>query len=258
QGVAVDYRRLRVKTDRSNFTLNPTSCEPEAVNATVRSASGASARPSDRFQAVECAALGFKPKLDLALKGKMGRLGHPALHAVLSARPGDANLKAASVALPHSVFLDQAHIGTVCTRVQFAADACPARSVYGHAKAVTPLLDKPLTGPVYLRSSNHKLPDLVMALQGPNGLEIENAARIDSVRSGIRTSFEAIPDVPISKVVLDMKGGKKGLLVNSTDVCGRKLRATAAFDAQNGRVRDSKPVLRTRCGRGGKPPRGHR
>ena len=40
----------------------------------------------------------------------------------------------------------------------------PKGSIYGRVKAVTPLLDEPLTVPVYLRSSNHPLPDLVAAL----------------------------------------------------------------------------------------------
>jgi hypothetical protein len=137
--------------------------------------------------------------------------------------PGYANIARAVVALPHSEFLDQAHIRTVCTRVQFkklshnpprtpgrrrdtlhgaassesqivttirppcvlaplgpalasrttrgyetasAAKQCPKGSIYGQARAVTPLLDQPLEGPLYLRSSDNPLPDLVVALHG--------------------------------------------------------------------------------------------
>ena len=43
----------------------------------------------------------------------------------------------------------------------------------GHASAVTPLLDQPLEGPVYLRSSSHKLPDLVVDLQGQIDIELD-------------------------------------------------------------------------------------
>ena len=43
--------------------------------------------------------------------------------------------------------LDNAHIQGPCTRVQFAANACPAGSVIGTAKAETPLLDKPSKAP---------------------------------------------------------------------------------------------------------------
>ena len=90
--------------------------------------------------------------------------------------------RASSSACPARAFLDQAHIRTICTRVQFAADACPKGARYGYVRAWTPLLDEPLEGPVYLRSSNHKLPDLVFDLHGL--VDIEVAARIDSIRGG--------------------------------------------------------------------------
>jgi hypothetical protein len=51
--------------------------------------------------------------------------------------------------------------------VQYAANACPAGSVYGHVKVLTPLLGYPLEGNIYLRSSSHQLPDVVAALRGP-------------------------------------------------------------------------------------------
>ena len=118
--------------------------------------------------------------------------------------------------LPHTEFLEQAHIGTVCTRVQFKegkvpGEKCPAASIYGKAEAVTPLLDEPLKGPVYLRSSTHKLPDLVAALH--NGqVDVALDGRIDSVKNGrIRNTFETVPDAPVTKFVLEMQGGKEGL-----------------------------------------------
>ena len=119
-------------------------------------------------------------------------------------------------------------------------------AVAGHARAITPLLDQPLEGPVYLRSSTHKLPDLVMALHGQ--VDVDPAARIDSVNGGVRASFEAVPDAPLSKVVLSMAGGRKGLLQNSTDLCAATHRASALFDAQNAKVSDFRPALRVGCG----------
>src|SRR6185295_18801837 len=164
-------------------------------------------------------------------------------------RPGDANTRSVQVALPKSEFLDQSHIGTVCTRVQFAADQCPKASIYGTVTAQTPLLDSPLQGNVYLRSSEHELPDLVMDLRGPASLPIhlEAAARIDSVKGGIRTSFEFVPDAPITRVVLKMKGAKKGLLQNSRDICSRTFKAAAALSAHNGRTFEAQPEMQARC-----------
>jgi hypothetical protein len=142
--------------------------------------------------------------------------------------------------------------------VQFAANQCPAASIYGHVTAKTPLLEETLEGPVYLRSSSHNLPDLVFALHGI--VNVEAAGRIDSVKGGIRASFEEVPDVPISEVVIDMQGGNKGLIVNSKNLCAAKNRASLSFSAHNGKGFRASPVVEARCpqGRKGKGGRGVR
>jgi hypothetical protein len=247
EGVQLTYRRLHVVVDRPGFTLNPTDCSPQKVESTVSSTQGTLAHPSTRFQVTGCKRLKFKPKLSLALKGGTERSDYPALTATLKARKGDANIGRAQVGLPHSEFLAQEHIATICTRKQFAAGKCPKGSVYGYAEATTPLLAKPLKGPVYLRSSTHPLPDLVAALHGE--LDVNLLGRIDSHNGGIRTTFDSVPDAPVTKFVLRMKGGSKGLLVNSTDVCAHPGRAQADFTAQNGRVAQLRPRLEFKgCG----------
>jgi len=246
EGVPVLYRTVHADVNHDNFTIAPTNCKAMTVNSTVASVHGTVAHPSDRFQVGECAALRFKPRLALKLKGGTQRGDYPALTATLETHKNEANIRKISVALPHSEFLAQEHIKTICTRVQFAADECPKGSIYGYAKAVTPLLAEPLSGPVYLRSSSHKLPDLVAALHGQ--FDVNLSGRIDSVNGGLRTTFTSVPDAPVTKFVLKMKGGKKSLLVNSDDLCESAHRATVKMDGQNGKIHDSKPLLRTRCG----------
>ena len=260
EGIPLNVRDIRVIVDRPNFTLNPTNCEPMEVKATVFGSNGAVANVSNRFQVANCASLGFKPKLSLKLKGGTKRGGHPKLRAVLRTKQGpgsktpEANIAGAVVRLPRSAFLDQAHIGTICTRVQFAASACPSRSVYGHASVKTPLLDEVLSGPVYLRSSDHELPDLVIALKGPDSLplEVHLAGRVDSVKGSIRTSFESVPDAAVSQFTLDMFGGNKGLIINSRDLCVKPSRVKAKFTGQNGMIFESRPVLKADCKGGGR------
>jgi hypothetical protein len=247
EGVAIAYRHLHAVIDRPEFSLNPTDCSEMAVTAEATSTQGALAHPSARFQLDGCKALKFAPKLSLALKGGTRRADYPALTATLKARKGDANIAFTSVALPHSEFLAQEHFNTICTRKQFAADTCPKGSIYGKAKATSPLLDKPLSGPVYLRSSDHPLPDVVVKLDGQ--IEIDLVGRVDSVHGGIRATFESLPDAPVTKFVLQMKGGKKGLFINSTDICRGAHRATVKMKAQNGRVADLRPRLQSSgCG----------
>ena len=183
---------------------------------------------------------------------------------MLVARDGDANIGRAAVTLPRSLILDQSSISNVCTRVQFAAHDCPKNSVYGYAEAVTPLLDGPLKGPVYLRSSDNTLPDLVAALHGQ--VDVELAGRTDSVHGRIRNTFDLVPDVPVSKFVLTVRGGPNGLLVNSRNLCPGKghggkasgkrsrvpLRALARFKGQNGKQANMRPRLRTPCAKKGR------
>jgi hypothetical protein len=251
QGVPITYRAIHVDIDRPNFTLNPTGCGPKEIEASLSASNGQSANLSDGFQATNCAKLGFKPKLSIKLKGGTKRGSFPALKAVVTPRPGDANFAGAAVTLPHSAFLEQGHIRTICTRVQFKAgqgfgSQCPKESIYGKARAITPLLDQPFEGPVFLRSSNHNLPDLVVALSGP--INVELASRIDSVKGGIRSTFIDVPDAPVSKFILEMQGGQKGLIVNSRNLCAHKSRGDAVLEGQNGQVSETRPVVGAKCG----------
>jgi hypothetical protein len=254
-GTLLSIRSVDLKMDRPNFTLNPTSCEPFATSGNL---AGGGADPADPaafsafgvsapFQASDCGALGFKPKLFTKLIGgrkAMRRNGHPAFRATLVAREGDANIKRAALTLPHSQFLDQNHIGTICTRVQLAAADCPARSIYGYARAQSPLLDDEVAGPVYLVASDHELPDLLADLHGQVSVRLRGV--ISSAKERMKSVFYPVPDVPVSKFTINMKGGKKGLLVNSRNLCNRPNRSFLSFKAQNGKsLKVKKLPLRT-------------
>src|SRR5262249_40111900 len=107
------------------------------------------------------------------------------------------------------------------------------------------LFDKPLEGPVYLRSSSHQLPDLVADLNGQVNVVLDG--KNDSIHGGLRNTFEAVPDAPVSKFTLTLKGAKKGLLQNSTDICVGAHKANARFVAHNGKVVVLAPELQAKC-----------
>jgi hypothetical protein len=260
-GIPLDLRSIALDMSRNQFTLNPTSCERKEVKGEALSVLNQVAPLSNPFQVGECAKLGFKPKLALSVTGPTKRAGNPALRATLTypKKGAYANIAKAAVTLPHSEFLDNAHIKTICTRVQFAegqtpGERCPPGSVYGHARAITPLLDQPLEGPVYLRSSSHELPDLVAALNGQ--IQVVLDGTIDSVNGGIRNRFEVVPDALVTKFTLSMQGGKKGLLENSTSLCAKPNRATVKFTAQNGKIDNYRPVVTNSCKRKAKKGKG--
>jgi hypothetical protein len=252
-GALLDIRSVAVRLDRPRFSLNPTNCAPLAVSGTLHGganpldpAAFSSLPVSVPFQAEGCDKLDFKPKLYMRLFGGTRRAKSPKLRAILVARDGDANIGRAAVTLPKALYLEQSSLANVCTRVQFAAHECPKDSVYGHATAYTPLLDGPLKGPVYLRSSDNELPDMVAALHGQ--VDIELAGRIDSVKGRIRNTFDVVPDVPVDKFVLTVRGGKRrGLLVNSRNLCTHRYRVLARFRGQNGKHANMRPKLRAPC-----------
>ena len=240
-GVKLDIRTIDVHINRSQFMLNPTNCAGQRVSGVLN---GAGANPTNPasfssyavgvpFQATECGSLAFKPKLNTRLFGPTKRGKNPRIRAILTAREGDANVVRTALTLPRKVLLDQAHIKTVCTRVQLAANNCPKAAIYGNASATTPLLSEKLEGPVYLVSSNHKLPDLVADLRGQVNIQLYGV--ISSKRGGIKTVFNELPDVAVKKFTLNMNGGKKSLLVNSQNLCQGKLSSVLNIKGQNGK-----------------------
>ncbi len=250
EGVPVAYRTIHVLVDRPNFTLNPTSCQKKKIVATVTAANGATAEPSDGFQATNCEALHYTPELRLAFKGSTKRTGNPAVHAVLTQPAHQANTKAATVILPASEFIDNAHISDPCTRVQFNANACPKASILGHAEATTPIFDEPLKGPVYFRSNggDRELPDIVADLKGP--IHVTLVGYIDSVKGQVRTRFLHVPDAPVTKFKMNLFGGKRGLIENSEELCLKPRRVEIRLKAQNDRSRNTSPKIGLGCGKG--------
>jgi hypothetical protein len=248
-GIPLALRDVHVQIDRPEFILNPTNCEELSFAGSASSEEGATAPLSERFQIGGCRGLDFAPRLRMRLFGGTKRADYQRLRATLTAKEGHANIARAAVTLPRSGLLAQEHIKTVCTRVQFAADTCPKGSIDGRARAVTPLLDHPLTGPVYLRSSDNLLPDLVAVLRGPESqpIEIELVGRTDSFKGALRNTFDLVPDAPVSKFTLELFGGERSLIVNSENLCTGKHRATVRLKAQSGKRLTLRPVVRNSC-----------
>ena len=253
-GIPLDIRTLAIEVDRPGFVVNPTNCGAKEFSGTATSVLGTSSPLADAFQVANCEKLDFAPKLAIALKGGTERSQDPALRAVLTAPAGEANIAKVQVILPKSEFIDTTHIGNVCTRPQFAARKCPANSVLGTAKAYSPLIAKPLVGKVYLRSNGgeRELPDIVADLRGQ--FHVVLVGFVDSVKtkgseiSRVRNTFAKVPDVPVSKFELSLKGDKHGLLENSANLCEVPNRAQVLMKAQNGKSEKRALRIRTDCG----------
>lgn len=256
-GVKLDIRSIVLNMNRYQFMVNPTNCQAAATAGTLN---GGGSNPtnagnwssyavSSPFQATGCKGLGFKPEFHARISGPTTRAKNPQIRVVVKAKKGQANIARTALNLPHSLFLDQGHIKTVCTRVQLAAKECPQNSIYGHAEASSPLLKQKLKGPVYLVSSKHKLPDLLADLNGQINIQLDGV--ISSNHGGLKTVFNNTPDVPLKTLILNMRGGKKSLLQNSTNLCAGPQLAILNMKGQNGKVMKTNQLRLNVVGCGG-------
>ena len=236
-GIPLRLRRLAVTVDRPDFLVNPTNCDPLSIGAVVTSASGSQATVSSPFHASGCDKLAFSPKLAMKFTGgkshtKKGT--HPGLVATVTPVAGQANIKTTTATLPASITLDANNLPQLCAPADAQKRACPASSAVGSAKVTTPLVNGPLTGPVYLVSGGAGgLPSLMAALSGPININVH----ADSAFSGkhIQTKFTGLPDAPLSSFVLTINGGAKGILVATRSLCSKPNNQSAVEGAQNGR-----------------------
>lgn len=249
-GVPIRMRSIRVNLDRERFTINPTNCSALAIDSEGIGDQGSVADFSSYFNAVNCGALGFKPKMTIRQTGGADatqRADNPGLIFDLRTRSGDANIKRIAVTLPKSFAIDQSHLGNICSRAQLAAERCAGRHAIGRVTTTTPLLDAPLRGPVYAVSGFGKLPHVVFILAGQ--VTIMPQAESSSVHGGhLKTVVPVIPDAPIGHFHFDLFGGKAGYLVNTRDLCASAAMISVKYVGQSGRKLDQQVKTKTSCG----------
>lgn len=261
EGVPLPISKIDITVDREGFFLNPTGCDPRPVGATFTSEGGKTATSSYQTQATGCDRLPFDPTLYMIAgergKTNAGQTVHPPLTAIVTQKSGEAAISRARVLLPNILrpnvpFLNEP--GALCSDAQAQARTCPAKSLVGSARVITPVLPFELNGPVHIvQEIGSILPKLYVYLRG-GGFEVLLRAR--NRITGVRTenTFDFVPDVPQSYFELKIKGGEDGLLNNFYDLCDTPADSTrrqvdATFNGHNGSVRTTKFPLRVEgCG----------
>jgi hypothetical protein len=240
QGIPLDVRDVRVSVDKSDFIVNPTSCAVKRINGSIESVAGTRAAVSSRFQVGECANLRFKPKMVLRIgsKGNTSKGKSVPFSTTLTMPRGNANLRSVSVSLPPTINARLGVINRACTRAQFEAGKCDGARA-GTAVAKTPLLRDPLRGNAYFVRNGNPLPDLFITLRGQVDFDLIGKVTIPG-STRLKTTFDAIPDVPISSFTLKLVAGRQGPVGAAANLCsrrGRTAKAELEFEGQNGRER---------------------
>jgi hypothetical protein len=215
------------------FMSNPTSCATATTTIDAFAYDGAKGSGSASFTPTGCDKLRFAPKLSAVLDGA-AKGGRPALTTVVTQSAGEANARSVEVTLPLGVGAVPAILLRACPEATFAQGACAANSQIGSAKAETPAVAAPLSGPVLLvKPAAMPLPELVLDLHGPISLRLPVTVGF-APGNRLRSTLSGLPDTALSRFTLSLQGGKDGLLANGRDMCAGAPRVDAAFTAQSG------------------------
>ncbi len=248
-GIPLRLRSIQVNINRENFMINPTNCSPFTVSSEGVGDQGTVASFSSYFHVVNCSTLGFGPKMSITQLGghkATKRSQDPSLQIELKTRAGDANIKSVAVTLPKAFEIDQRHLGNLCSKSELASDRCAGRQAIGTATTNTPLLENPLSGPVYAVSGYGVLPHLAFLLGGQVMLTPE--AESSSVQGGrLRTVVPVVPDAPIGNFRFTLFGGAQGYLSNTQSLCSAPTVSTIEFSAQSGKTLTQQVKTKTAC-----------
>jgi len=245
-GVPIRMRSIQVNIDKPEFTINPTNCSPFTVDSQGIGDQGTITDFSSYFQAVNCTRLPFKPTMKVNLASKATkRSQNPALKFDLRTRRGDANIRSISVTLSKAFQIDQSHLGNICSEKELAEKDCAGRTRIGKASTTTPLLDEPLSGPVYAVSGSGGLPRLAFILDGQ--VKLLPRADTKTVKGKLKTTVPVVPDAPVGHFRLKVFGGKTGYLANTRNLCGTPPKIKIDFTGQNGKSRTQNVKVKTQC-----------
>jgi hypothetical protein len=256
-GIPFQVKTINVTINRPEFVFNPTSCEPMSVTGTLLSTQGMSAAVARHFQVTNCAALAFKPTFKVSTSGRTSRKDGASLNVKLTypktPQGTEANIARVKVELPKRLPSRLKTLQKACVAATFEANPanCPATSVVGHAKAITPILPVPLEGPAYFVShGGEAFPSLIVVLQG-YGITVDLVGTTFISKHGITSStFKTVPDVPVGSFELTLPEGPTSALAagGNRNLCEGKLEMPTEFVAQNGAtIHQSTTIKVTGC-----------
>jgi hypothetical protein len=226
KGIPLQIKHVNVTITRPGFTFNPTNCEKMQIGGSLSAVEGATQSLSVPFQATNCATLGFAPKFSVSTSGKTSKANGASLSVKLTYPKApfgsQANIAKVKVELPKQLPSRLTTLQKACTAAQFKVNptGCPAASIVGHAKAITPLIPVPLEGPAYFVSNGSQaFPNLIVVLQG-YGVTVDLVGDTFISKAGITSStFNTVPDAPVGSFELTLPQGKFSALTANGNLC---------------------------------------
>src|ERR1700740_2366953 len=215
---------------------------------------GQSIPVSDRFQVGGCQSLPFKPAMAISTQGKTSKANGASLTVKVSQKPGEANIHKVDLTLPKVLPARLTTLQQACTEAQFSTNpaGCPAGSFIGTAKAITPVLSVPLTGPAILVShGGAAFPDVVFLLQANergSDIRIDLDGKTDIKKGVTYSRFETVPDAPVASFETNLPQGPHSVLAATGNLCTSKLAIPTELTGQNGaQLNQNTPVTVTGC-----------
>lgn len=237
EGIPLRVKNVDLTIDRPGFMLNPTNCAAQTIGGTVESDAGAGVAVSAPFRVVGCARLPFAPKLVASAAAPASRANGAGVDLAVTYPTGvQADMRSLVVELPRDLRARLTTIQQTCLAENFNRNpaSCPPGALVGVGTVRTTILPSPLTGPIYLVSGSGFLPRLVMTLQG-DGVTVEFGGAFHISKTGVTSAiFDAMPDVPLSSLNINLPRGPHSALGSNTNMCAHKPVLGYVFTGYNG------------------------
>jgi uncharacterized repeat protein (TIGR01451 family) len=239
------------------FFTNLTQCSGEALQGTLFAASWQEPEhqvrvPTSFGVASGCPLLEFGPYITAA--PDTSRADTPAGFSFDVRMPQEglvdaeglssADIENTTATLPEGVVINPGQAAGLGA-CQFSQDGigvngpppCPSSSKVGEVEVETPLIVRPLKGPVYLLASNPPEIKLLVTPEDPvDGLYVKfiGTVHLNPVTGQLVTTFEKTPELPFNNLRLSFSGGAQAALATPTG-CG-SYQTTASFTPWNGAI----------------------
>jgi hypothetical protein len=249
KGIPLNIRSLTVALDRQGFAQNPTSCAPLTTTSVLTGSAGATADVTAQYQVAGCDAVPFAPTFDASVSGQTQHTGRPNVQVRIDNPAGNGAMRQTTVTLPAGIGVDLAQLSRACPQDTFASGGCPSTARIGTVAGTLSIADERLGGTLYLLKprAGKVLPGLGMQFTGRFAGRVAGSNAVDSKTGQLVTQFDAVPDLPLTSLQIDIAGGAGGPVVATTELCAADAVVFAATFASHSGQTVSRTAT-TSCG----------